>query len=61
MELLDKREVCRLLGGSKPLHPSTIWRLVRSGKLAPPIKVSAQIRRWQRSAVEAFLAERRAS
>ena len=42
-DLLDKNEVCQMLGG---IHPSTLWRMVRAGKWPKPIKINTQIRRW---------------
>ena len=54
-DLLDRRAVCYLLGGSKPIHASTLWRLVKQGKIPQPIKISVQYRRWQRSEVEAAI------
>lgn len=56
-DLLDRAEVCRLFGGSsRPLHPATIYRLIRAGKLPKPIHVGASSR-WLRSECEAALAK----
>jgi predicted DNA-binding transcriptional regulator AlpA len=55
-DLLDIDEVCAFFGGSKPLHPATIWRGV--GKRYPkPLKIGRQSRRWLRSECEAALRE----
>jgi predicted DNA-binding transcriptional regulator AlpA len=55
-DLLDIDEVCTFFGGSKPLHPATIYR--GAGKLYPkPIKVGRQAARWLRSECEAALRE----
>jgi hypothetical protein len=29
--LLDREAVCRLLGGSRPINPSTLYRGIRAG------------------------------
>jgi predicted DNA-binding transcriptional regulator AlpA len=55
MELLTLREVCAFFGGSRPLHPSTAWRWVKSGQLPKPIKVGRGTARWLRSELDAAL------
>ncbi|MFZ2974935.1 MAG: helix-turn-helix domain-containing protein [Ferribacterium limneticum] len=35
--------VCTILGVS----PSTVWRMVRAGKLAEPVKLSVRCTRWK--------------
>jgi predicted DNA-binding transcriptional regulator AlpA len=61
-ELLDKAAACRFLGGSKPIHPATLWRGVRSGRYSQPVSIGPQIIRWLRSElaadVERMAAER---
>lgn len=52
--LLDKREVCRLFGGTKPLNPSTLYRNIRKGKFPRPIHVGGSSR-WLREEVEAVI------
>jgi predicted DNA-binding transcriptional regulator AlpA len=53
-DLLDIEAVCRFFGGSKPLHPATIYRGV--GKRYPrPIRVSPNVNRWLRIECEAAL------
>jgi len=48
-DLLTVQEAGELLGGkSSPLHASTIYRMVRSGALPAPVKVSPGITRWRR-------------
>jgi prophage regulatory protein len=54
-DLLDKRAVCRLLGGSRPINPSSLWRWIKAGRFPKPIAVGPQVRRWRRSDVEATL------
>jgi len=52
--LLDKAEVCRLFGGSKPINPATLYRHIQAGRLPRPIKVGGSSR-WLREQVEAAL------
>jgi predicted DNA-binding transcriptional regulator AlpA len=52
-ELLDKAAACRFLGGSKPIHPATLWRGVKSGRYSPPVSIGPQIVRWKRSELAA--------
>jgi predicted DNA-binding transcriptional regulator AlpA len=49
--LLNKVEVCRYFGG---LHPSTLYRQIKQGRLPRPIKVGGSSR-WLRNEVEAVL------
>ena len=53
-QLLDKAEVCRLFGGTRPLNPSTIYRQIKQGLIPPPIKVGGSSR-WLREECEAAL------
>lgn len=53
--LLDRRAVCALLGGSKPINPSTLYRGIRKGRYPPPVKVGPGSSRWVRSECEAVL------
>jgi predicted DNA-binding transcriptional regulator AlpA len=46
-ELLDRRAVCALLGGTKPLNPTTLYRNIRKGLLPRPIHVGGSSR-WVR-------------
>jgi predicted DNA-binding transcriptional regulator AlpA len=55
MDLLDRRAVCRLLGGSRPINPSTLYRIIRRGLLPKPLKLGGSSR-WVRSEIEAALA-----
>jgi predicted DNA-binding transcriptional regulator AlpA len=48
IDLIDIRELCRLLGGSRPVHPSTAYRLIQAGKLPPANK---KLRRWVKAPV----------
>jgi predicted DNA-binding transcriptional regulator AlpA len=58
-DLLDKRTVCRLFGGTKPIDPATLYRGIRQGRYPKPIRIGPQVRRWSRSEVEAVLAQLR--
>jgi predicted DNA-binding transcriptional regulator AlpA len=63
-ELIDKREVCRLFGGSKPIDASTLYRGIKADRYPKPIHVGPGSSRWLRSEVEACLrsmVERRAA
>jgi predicted DNA-binding transcriptional regulator AlpA len=55
-DLLDRREVCRFFGGTKPLDPATLYRGIRVGRYPTPIKVGPGSSRWLRSECEAALA-----
>jgi len=48
---LDLRSVCRFFGGTKPLHPATVYRNIKAGRLPKPIKVAGSSR-WLRSECE---------
>jgi predicted DNA-binding transcriptional regulator AlpA len=52
--LLDRKEVCRLFGGNRPLNPSTLYRHIRKGTLPKPIRVGGSSR-WLRTELEAAL------
>jgi predicted DNA-binding transcriptional regulator AlpA len=52
-ELLDVYEACRFLGGSRPINPATLWRGVKAGRYAKPIKIGPQSVRWRRAELAA--------
>jgi predicted DNA-binding transcriptional regulator AlpA len=54
--LLDRDEVCRLFGGTRPIHPATLYRGARTGRYPRPVKVGPGTSRWLRSECEAALA-----
>jgi predicted DNA-binding transcriptional regulator AlpA len=54
MQLLDKAEVCRLFGGTRPLNASTLYRGIKLGTYPKPIKVGGSSR-WLRSECELAL------
>jgi hypothetical protein len=46
-DLYDLDFLCRFFGGTgSPLHPSTIYRCVASGRISQPIKTAANTNRW---------------
>jgi predicted DNA-binding transcriptional regulator AlpA len=56
-ELLDFRAVCVFFGGDdKPLHPSTIYRLIAKKIIPPPLKVGASSRWLHRECAAALAA-----
>jgi predicted DNA-binding transcriptional regulator AlpA len=55
MDLLDRGEVCRFFGGSKPIDPTTLYRGIRQGRFPKPVKVGPGASRWLRSECEAAL------
>jgi predicted DNA-binding transcriptional regulator AlpA len=52
--LLDKGEVCRYFGGTKPINPSTLYRNIRKGIYPKPLKVGG-LSRWLRTECEQVL------
>ena len=55
VELLDRREVCRFFGGTRPLNPATLYRGIRKGRYPKPVKVGPGSSRWLRAECEAAL------
>jgi predicted DNA-binding transcriptional regulator AlpA len=51
MNLLNRSEVCRFFGG---INPATLYRHIRRGILAKPVKIGASSR-WLREECEAVL------
>jgi predicted DNA-binding transcriptional regulator AlpA len=54
-DLLDKRAVCRMFGGSRPINVATLYRGIRKGRYPRPVKVGPGSSRWLRSECEASL------
>jgi predicted DNA-binding transcriptional regulator AlpA len=49
-DLVDETIACRLIGGEiSPIHRSTLWRGVKSGRYPKPIKVGLGTNRWRAS------------
>jgi predicted DNA-binding transcriptional regulator AlpA len=55
--LLDRREVCRFFGGTKPIDPATLYRGIRKGRFPKPVKIGPGSSRWLRAECEAALAQ----
>jgi hypothetical protein len=51
-EWWDIRQVCRFFGGSKPVHPSTIYRHIKNRLIDPPDRFGG-LSRWRRSRCQA--------
>jgi predicted DNA-binding transcriptional regulator AlpA len=51
-QLLKRREVQAMFGG---IHAATLYRHIRNGVIAPPVKVGS-LSRWLRTECEASLA-----
>jgi predicted DNA-binding transcriptional regulator AlpA len=54
-DLLDRREVCKFFGGSRPLNAATLYRGIRKGHFPKPVKVGPGSSRWLRAECEAAL------
>lgn len=55
VDLLDRAETCRFFGGSRPIHPATLYRGVKQGRYPRPVKVGPGTSRWLRTECEAVL------
>ena len=53
--LMDRGEVCRYFGGSRPLNAATLYRGIRQGRYPRPVKVGPGSSRWLRSECELAL------
>jgi predicted DNA-binding transcriptional regulator AlpA len=51
MQLINRREVCRMFGG---INPATLYRHIRQGRLPKPVKVGGSSR-WLLSECQAAL------
>lgn len=54
LTLLDRDEVCRLFGGTKPINAATLYRGVNAGKYPAPVKDGSRSR-WLKGECEAVL------
>lgn len=45
-DLLDLKAVCRFFGGTKPLHPATLYRGIAAKRYPAPIHVGPNASRW---------------
>jgi predicted DNA-binding transcriptional regulator AlpA len=51
-ELLDRVEVCRFFGGSRPINAATLYRGIRKGRYPKPVHVGPGSSRWLRAECE---------
>jgi predicted DNA-binding transcriptional regulator AlpA len=56
IHLLDRNAACEFFGGTKPLHPATLYRGIRKGRYPRAVKVGPGSSRWLRAECEAALA-----
>ena len=54
-QLLDRKAACEFFGGTRPLHPATLYRWIARGRFPKPLKVGRSSR-WLRAECEAALA-----
>jgi predicted DNA-binding transcriptional regulator AlpA len=52
--LLDKVEVCRFFGGSRPLHPASLYRGIKLGRYPRPVHIGGSSRWVRRECDEAL-------
>jgi predicted DNA-binding transcriptional regulator AlpA len=61
-ELLDIEAACRFFGGTRPIHPATLYRGVRDRLYPKPIKIGRSASRWLKdecvAALEKLAAQR---
>jgi hypothetical protein len=50
-ELIDIKEVCREFGGTKPVHPSSVYRGIQRGEIDEPFHPTPGISRWARNRI----------
>ena len=51
---LDIRALCRKIGGSRPIDPSTVYRKIQAGLLPKPVKLG-RVARWREDEVDEVL------
>ena len=55
-DLVDEPMACRILGGEQsPIHRSTLWRGVNSGRYPRPLKIGESTNRWRRDELNAVI------
>ncbi len=62
VELLDAKEACRILGGSRPINNATLYRGIADGRFPAPVKLGGGLSRWVKTellaAIHKFMAAR---
>jgi predicted DNA-binding transcriptional regulator AlpA len=53
-DLLDRRAVCELFGGTKPINAATLYRGIRQGRFPRPVRIGGSSR-WLRAECETVL------
>lgn len=56
MKFIDINALCQRIGGTRPVHKSTIYRMIARGLLPKPLHPSPGIARWAEEECEAALA-----
>ncbi|HXC56665.1 MAG TPA: AlpA family phage regulatory protein [Rhizomicrobium sp.] len=55
-DLINVKDACCILGGkAAPLHQSTLYRGIASGRYPKPIKIGPKTNRWSRSEIKSVL------
>ena len=52
-DMLDRDAVCAFIGGTRPIHPATLYRGIAAGRYPKPVHVAPNAARWLRSECEA--------
>jgi predicted DNA-binding transcriptional regulator AlpA len=58
LELIDAKEACRILGGSRPINPATLYRGIADGRFPPPVKLGGGTSRWVKAELRAAIRKR---
>jgi predicted DNA-binding transcriptional regulator AlpA len=53
-DLLDIKEACRFIGGTRPINPATLWRGVKAKRYPAPVRMGPNTVRWRRVELEAY-------
>jgi predicted DNA-binding transcriptional regulator AlpA len=54
MQFIDIKTLCERVGGTRPVNPATIYRMIGRKQLPKPVKVGGSAR-WLASEVDASL------
>lgn len=47
-DLVDEAAACRIIGGEiTPIHRSTLWRGINTGRYPKPLKIGPSTNRWR--------------